>query len=88
MSRLTPGTCADCDDPVMVTGTGWYRCRSCGYESLRDPPIALNVAQSVFSHWAQYEATEHATDDDIRAAASESIRQGDLFASEWARAHR
>lgn len=29
------GVCWECDDPVWVDVMGWYRCRSCGYESLR-----------------------------------------------------
>lgn len=28
--------CADCGTPCGLYSTGWYRCRSCGYESLRD----------------------------------------------------
>lgn len=32
--RWTP--CADCGTPCGLLSTGWYRCRQCGYESLRD----------------------------------------------------
>lgn len=35
---LVHGICAECDDPVAVNTFGWYRCRSCGYESLRPLP--------------------------------------------------
>ena len=35
---LTPVVCGDCDDFVVPNASGWYRCRSCGYESLRDIP--------------------------------------------------
>lgn len=28
--------CADCGAPCGLLSTGWYRCRQCGYESLRD----------------------------------------------------
>lgn len=28
--------CADCGDPVALYSTNFYRCRSCGFESLRD----------------------------------------------------
>lgn len=41
-----PVSCADCGDPVVVALTGWYRCRSCGYESLR--PL-LREGQTVAS---------------------------------------
>jgi hypothetical protein len=34
---MSPVVCEDCDDPVVPTVTGWYRCRMCGYESLRAP---------------------------------------------------
>lgn len=85
MSRMTPGVCEACDDPVMCGATGWYRCRSCGHESLREPMPALDVARELFTHWAMYEAPDTVSDEQLRAAAAEAIRQGDLFASEWVR---
>lgn len=33
--RYAHGICDACDDPVALGPTGWYRCRSCGHESLR-----------------------------------------------------
>lgn len=27
--------CIDCDAMVLVSPHGWYRCASCGYESIR-----------------------------------------------------
>lgn len=88
MRRLTPGVCEACDDPVVVGSTGWYRCRSCGHESLREPVPALDVAKALYTHWCTYEAPDRVSDDDLRAAAAEAIRQGDLFADEWGRARR
>lgn len=42
--------CAECDDPVVVGVTGWYRCRSCGYESLRsfsaDPVVSSSFSSA------------------------------------------
>lgn len=35
MSLSSHGICFQCDDPVVVGPTGWYRCRWCGYESIR-----------------------------------------------------
>ena len=32
---LVHGICDDCDEPVAVNTFGWYRCRACGFESLR-----------------------------------------------------
>lgn len=34
-AQLRHGLCDECDDPVAVGSMGWYRCRSCGHESLR-----------------------------------------------------
>lgn len=34
--RNAPVVCDACDDPVVANVSGWYRCRSCGHESLRD----------------------------------------------------
>lgn len=34
-AQLVHGVCDQCDDPVAVGPFGWYRCRSCGFESLR-----------------------------------------------------
>lgn len=34
--RNAPVVCDACDDPVVSNVSGWYRCRSCGHESLRD----------------------------------------------------
>lgn len=88
MSRLSPGVCDACDDPVMIGATGWYRCRSCGHESLREPMPALDVAKALFTHWATYDAPDEVSEEQLRQAAAEAIRQGDLFADEWGRAHR
>lgn len=35
------GICFDCDEPVTVNN-GWYRCRACGYESLRSNVTEFN----------------------------------------------
>lgn len=32
--KWTP--CADCGSPCGLLSTGWYRCRQCGFESLRE----------------------------------------------------
>lgn len=40
MRRNTQWVCDHCDDPVTANAHGWYRCRSCGYESLRDSALA------------------------------------------------
>lgn len=29
-------SCAECGTPCGLYSTGWYRCRQCGHESLRD----------------------------------------------------
>ena len=39
---LQHGICEACDDPVAINTFGWYRCRSCGHESLR--PFVENSA--------------------------------------------
>lgn len=33
--HLSHGICAECDECVAINTFGWYRCRACGYESLR-----------------------------------------------------
>jgi hypothetical protein len=37
MSAPRVVSCEDCGNPCATGATGWYRCRQCGYESLRDP---------------------------------------------------
>jgi hypothetical protein len=39
--------CDDCSNPVALFSKGWYRCRQCGHESLRD-------SQSYDRHEAAY----------------------------------
>lgn len=31
--------CEECSNPVALCSKGWYRCRQCGHESLRDSEV-------------------------------------------------
>lgn len=41
MARIE--SCDDCGNPCLVSLGGWYRCRQCGYESLRSVPVRSTV---------------------------------------------
>lgn len=84
MSIEVHGNCERCDDPVSVNAGGWYRCRSCGHESLRDSP-SLDIAKALYTHWCSYDAPDPVSESQLRHVARESIRQGDLFADELAK---
>lgn len=51
--------CEECSNPVALFSKGWYRCRMCGHESLRDLQPAARSERSytlaALSHSADME---------------------------------
>lgn len=64
-------SCADCQTPVALLSTGWYRCRQCGHESLREPvPVHVpwEVAEAELYSRDEREYVHAVALDDLRAA--------------------
>lgn len=65
MASLSGGICFECDEPVLVGSSGWYRCRFCGFESLCTN--ALEFSGDGCAHAGLEEERAPASDDDRQA---------------------
>lgn len=62
--------CDNCSNPVALFSRGWYRCRMCGHESLRE---SSSYGHSVHAHQLSRASFIADSESDGRAAGAPAL---------------